>query len=167
MRWYVVHTQPQAEPRAVQHLKNQGFDCFLPRITALRRHARQVKSVLLPLFPRYLFVRFDLDVMRWRSINGTRGVVGLLTNGRCPVPVPSDAFKALLSRCDERGVTTLAALDFFTKGLKVQIKSGAFAGQTGEVGELLTRDRDRVRVLLCIMGVQTSLLVPAYAIEAA
>jgi transcription antitermination factor NusG len=64
-------------------------------------------------------------------------------------------------------VTTLAALDVFTKGLKVKIQSGAFAGQTGEIGESLTPARDRIQVLLRILGVQSSLLVPAYAIEAA
>ena len=40
-------TQPQAEARALWHLENQGFHCFLPRVVGVQRHARQVKTVLI------------------------------------------------------------------------------------------------------------------------
>jgi transcriptional antiterminator RfaH len=166
-RWYVVHTQPQAEARALWHLENQSFYCFLPRVVQLRRHARQVKPVLVPLFPRYLFARFDLDMTRWRAINGTRGVVSLLANGPCPLPVPQGVIEALLEMCDRRDVTPLAAMGVFTKGLKVRIKSGVFTGQTGEITEILPQGDDRVHVLLTLLGVQTGLRLPSYAIEAA
>src|SRR5712691_10977731 len=149
-RWYVVHTQPQAEARALWHLENQGFHCFLPRIVELRSHARQVKPVLVPLFPRYLFVRFNLDMAHWRAINGTRGVVNLLANGPCPLPIPHGVVEALLTKCDRRGAAPLAAMDVFAKGLKIRIKSGVFAGQTGEIAELLPQGGDRVRVLLTL-----------------
>ena len=49
-RWYVVHTQPQAEAKALWHLENQGFDCFLPRIaeaqcvTPAKSSARSFRS---------------------------------------------------------------------------------------------------------------------------
>jgi transcriptional antiterminator RfaH len=166
-RWYVVHTQPQAEARALWHLENQSFDCFLPRVVELKRHARQAKPVLVPLFPRYLFVRFDLDMARWRAINGTRGVVSLLANGPHPLPVPQGVVETLLSKCDGRGAAPLAAIGVFTRGLKVRIKSGAFAGQTGEITEVLPQGRDRVHVLLSLLGAETGLQVPSYAIEAA
>jgi transcriptional antiterminator RfaH len=166
-RWYVVHTQPRAEARALWHLETQGFNCFLPRVVELRRHARQVNPVLAPLFPRYLFVRFDLDMTRWRAINGTRGVISLLANGPSPLPVPHGVIEALLARCDRRGAAPLAALGVFTKGLKVRIKSGAFKGQTGEIAEILPRGSDRVHVLLTLLGAQSELRLPAYAIEAA
>ena len=77
IRWYVVHTQPQAEEKACWHLATQGFECFLPRVVGIKRHARRVQPVLAPLFPRYLFACFDLDATRWRAINGTRGVVAV------------------------------------------------------------------------------------------
>ncbi len=165
-RWYVVHTQSQSEARALWHLENQDFHCFLPRVVELRRHARQARPMLVPLFPRYLFARFDLDVTRWRAINGTRGVVSLLANGPCPLPVPHGAIEALLTQCDRRGAVPLAAMGVFAKGLKVRIKSGAFTGQTGELTEIL-RGGDRVHVLLTLLGAETDLRLPSYAIEAA
>lgn len=167
-RWYVVHTQPHAETKALWHLENQNFRCLYPRVLEVRHHARQATAVLAPLFPRYLFVWFNLDLTRWRCINGTRGVVKLLANGPNPIPVPAGIIEALTARCGEGGVTSLAALDLFSRGRKVRIKSGAFKGQLGEVtGTWITARYDRVGVLLTLLGVQSELRVPSYAIEAA
>src|SRR5207248_8970534 len=73
-RWFVAHTHPHAEGKATAHLNRQGFDIYLPRYLKRRRHARQVETVVAPLFPRYLFVAIDLNVQRWRSIYSTVGV---------------------------------------------------------------------------------------------
>ena len=167
MRWYVVHTQAHAEAKALWHLTNQGFHCGLPRVLELTSHARQTRPVLVPLFPRYLFVRLDLDETRWHAINGTRGVVGLLANGPHPLPVPHGLVEMLLAKCDSRQVISLAAIGVFTKGLRVRIKSGAFSGQMGEVMETFAEGRDRVRVLLTLLGTETELQLPCYAFEAA
>jgi transcriptional antiterminator RfaH len=166
-RWYVVHTQPQAEERACWHLTNQGFDCFLPRVVEIKRHARRVQRVLAPLFPRYLFARFDPDATRWRAINGTRGVVNLLTDGTRPLAVPVGVVESLLVNSDLHGAVPLAAIGVFSKGHNVRIKSGSFAGQTGLITEILPEGRDRVCILLTLLGAEIELQVPPYAIEAA
>jgi transcriptional antiterminator RfaH len=166
-RWYVVHTQPRAEARASWHLENQGFRCFLPRINTIKKHSRRVIPALAPLFPRYFFVRFDLKVAQWRAINGTRGVVRLLTNGTRPLAVPFGVVEALLLKCDPPGVVPLAAMGVFTKGRKVRIRSGAFSGQTADFNEIYAEGRDRVHVLLTLLGAEAKLQLPSYAIEAA
>lgn len=166
-RWYVVHTQSRAEHRAQWHLQNQGFECFVPRCRRTRRHARKTDTVLEPLFPRYLFVHFDADASRWLAINGSRGVIALLTDGTRPLPVPSDLIEKLMVETDEEGVTPLTSLGMFWKGRKVRIKSGPFAGQMGEVADVLAKGRDRVHVLLSMLGVQTSMQLPSYALETA
>ncbi|GBE42177.1 transcription antitermination protein RfaH [bacterium BMS3Bbin10] len=166
-RWYVVHTQPRAEDRAQWHLENQGFDCFVPRCRRTRRHARRTDTVLEPLFPRYLFAYFDADASRWLAINSSRGVVALLTDGTRPLPIPSDIVEKLIAESDAQGVTPLASLGMFWKGRKVRIKSGPFAGQMGEVAEVFAKGRDRVHVLLSMLGVQTRMQLPSYALETA
>lgn len=166
-RWYVVHTQARAEERAVWHLQKQGFECFLPRVRTIRTHARKVTLVTTPLFPRYLFVRFEVGVSRWRVINGTRGVVRLLDNGKFPLAVPCGLVENLLEKCDRQYTVPLAAMGMFTRGLKVRIKSGAFSGQTAEINEIFAEGRDRVHLLLTLLGAQAELRLPSYAIEAA
>lgn len=167
MHWYVAYTQARAEERAAWHLTNQGFCCFVPRIRTLRKHARTVTPVLAPLFPRYLFVQFEGDIARWRAINGTRGVVHLLSNGRFPLAVPFGVVETLLDKCDSQCAVPLTAMGFFTVGRKVRIKGGAFSGQTAEINEVFAEGSDRVRVLLTLLGAQTELRLSSCAIEAA
>ena len=166
MRWYVVQTQSRAEERALWHLENQGFHCFLPRLRRLTKHARRSKAVLEPLFPRYLFAQLDLNAAAWRSINGTRGVVSLLANGPTPVPVPDGLVERLLADSDEAGVTPLSALGVFWRGRRVRISSGVFRDQFAEVEAVLAKGRDRVSVLLNLLGSPARLQLPSYAVQA-
>ena len=98
IHWYVVNTQPNGEERARLNLERQGFDVYLPRYLKHRRHARRIERVRRPLFPRYLFVRFDPDTAQWRSINGTFGVAHLVSHGNQPVPVPDNIVDAIQAR---------------------------------------------------------------------
>ena len=88
-RWFLAHTQPKSEQRAELHLGAQGFRTYLPVIEKTVRHARKLKTVQAPLFPRYLFVILDLERDRWLCVRSTIGVSRLVTtqDGR-PVPVP-------------------------------------------------------------------------------
>src|SRR5262245_63898672 len=77
-RWFLVHTQPKAERKAQWHLKAQGFCTYLPQICKTVRHARQLRTVQAPVFPRYLFVILDLGRDRWLSVRSTVGVSHLI-----------------------------------------------------------------------------------------
>jgi transcription elongation factor/antiterminator RfaH len=165
--WYVVHTKPREEEKAVWHLENQGFRCFMPRIRTIKKHARRISPRLAPLFPDYVFVRFKLEFAQWRAINGTRGVVRLLTNGNVPLPVPSGVVEAIITKCDQQSVVSLTAIGVFAKGLKVRVRGGTFAGQTAKINEVLAEGQDRVRVLLTLLGAEAELQLPSYAIESA
>ena len=65
------------------------------------RHARQLRTVQAPLFPRYLFVILDLERDRWLSVRSTVGVSRLFTtqDGR-PIPVPGGIVESLIERSD-------------------------------------------------------------------
>jgi transcriptional antiterminator RfaH len=165
-KWYVVHTQPRHEDRALWHLQKQGFDCFLPRLKRLRSHARAVRTVLEPLFPRYLFTSFDSATTAWRVINSSRGVAHLLMDGSQPLPVREGIVEKLLSQADAQGVTSVAALDVLWAGRKVRICDGIFAGQFAEV-ESAPPGTLRVGLLLTLLGRLTHLQVPAYVVDTA
>jgi transcriptional antiterminator RfaH len=64
-QWYVVNTKAREETKALFNLKRQGFNPYLPQYKKTRRHARRTDTVLAPLFPKYLFVKFDLDMENW------------------------------------------------------------------------------------------------------
>jgi transcriptional antiterminator RfaH len=162
-RWYVVHTQPNAEDRALWHLRNQGFDCFLPLLRRLRSHARRTTVALEPLFPRYLFAFFDIAATRWRAINGSRGVSQVLTDGVVPRPVPCGVVEELMQAVDIDGVADAVGLARRWKGRFVRIKQGTFDGQLGEVAEVQPGSL-RVTLLLHLLGQQATLQMPGRAV---
>lgn len=163
-QWFVVHTQPSKEALAEQQLREQGFEVYLPRYKRTRRHARKVDTILSPLFPRYLFVGLDIEVDRWRSINGTRGVSYVLTFNESPASVPADTIRALKAQESEEGIVSLGALAMFVKGAKVRILEGSFTGYTAIFESM--DDKQRVQLLLKFLGRETTIFVPSYAVEA-
>lgn len=148
LRWYAVHTQPNRELRAKSQLENQGYEVFLPRCLKTVRHARKLTNVVAPFFPRYLFVRLDLVQHRWRSVNGTFGVISLVMQGEKPHPVPRGVVEAMIAFVDTSGF--LCFKESLVVGTQVRLAAGPFAEQLGILDRL--DDSGRVRVLLDIMG---------------
>ncbi|HZP76294.1 MAG TPA: transcriptional activator RfaH [Pseudolabrys sp.] len=164
-RWYVVQTQPNAERKAVAHLERQGFATYLPRYLKRRRHARRVETVSAPLFPRYLFVTIDMDTQRWRSIYSTVGVSRLVCAGDTPTPVPEQVVELLKQREDTAGLIKLERRPQFRPGEKVRVLDGVFSDCLGLYEDMA--DRDRVAILLDLLGRKVRVLVDAESVVAA
>jgi transcriptional antiterminator RfaH len=161
-RWYLAHTRPNGERKAQFHLNAQGFETFLPQIEKTIRHARRLNTVRRPLFPRYLFVRFDITRDRWLSVLSTVGVTRLFMQDSKPVPVPAGVVEELLTH-SKGGVTHL---DFCVKeGERVRILSGPFANLTATLSRL--DEGRRVQVLLEMMGSSVPVLVDRRALAPA
>jgi transcription elongation factor/antiterminator RfaH len=147
-RWFLVHTQPNSERRAELHLGAQGFRTHFPTIQKTVRHARQLRTVRAPLFPRYVFLILDLGRDRWLSIRSTVGVSSLYTCQDRPVPVPEGIVETLIENTDEANLTLFSS--GLSRGQSVRIMSGPFVNFVGKLERL--DDAGRVRVLLDMMG---------------
>ena len=158
--WYVVHTQPRAEGQALRHLEMQGYLVFCPRYRRTVRHARKTRSVLAPLFPGYLFVRFNVLRDQWRSINGTRGVAYLLMRGGTPQPIPNGIIDGLKARTRADG--TIDWTSTFKVGGAVRIVDGPFAEFLGTLEHFDAAGR--VRVLLDLLGRSVSVALRCEAL---
>ena len=146
--WFVVRTKSNAEERAVWHLKNQGFEVYLPRYRKQVRHARKTQTVLRALFPGYVFVYMNPERQRWRSVNGTVGVVSLVQFGDKPHPV-SGVIVADIRAREEDGAVSLAPQGL-QKGDHVRVREGAFEDHMALLAEVC--DQKRVILLLELMG---------------
>lgn len=155
--WYVVEAQPRSEHRAQENLQLQGFQSFCPRVRKIRNHARRKELVLTPLFPGYLFVRFDRQFHQWRSINGTFGVRRLVASDPWrPQPMPGSAMDFLISRCEPS--TGCLADEPFKPGESVRFAKGALINRLATVECL--EPGGRVRLLLDILGGYQEVVVP-------
>jgi transcriptional antiterminator RfaH len=163
--WYVARTQPNAENKAVTHLSRQGFVTYLPRYLKRRRHARRVDVVSAPLFPRYLFVEIDTAIQRWRSIYSTIGVSQLVCSGDAPTPVSDQVVTLLKSREDAAGFIQFERRPPFRVGDKIRILDGVFCDCLGLYDGM--SDRDRVTILLDLLGRKVRVQADAEAVAAA
>jgi transcriptional antiterminator RfaH len=164
-RWYVAQTQPHAESKAVIHLGRQGFTTYLPRYLKRRRHARRVEIVSAPLFPRYLFVEIDVAIQRWRSIYSTVGVSKLVCTGDTPTPVSDQVISLLKSREDAAGFIELERRPQFRVGEEVRVLDGVFSECLGLYDGM--SDRNRIAVLLDLLGRKVRVVVDAESVTAA
>lgn len=161
--WYAVHAHAHCENKAVAHLQRQGFETYLPRYLKRRRHARRIETVAAPVFPRYLFVSIDVATQRWRAIQSTVGVVGLVRNGDALAPVPPQVIAALKQREDERGFIQLSDKPRFAPGDQVRVVDGIFSDC---FGMFEGSDQDRVSILLDLLGRKVRLVVDDLSVVA-
>lgn len=148
-RWYAVQAQPRREQLALSHLERQGFASFCPFVTKLRKSRCARAATRAPFFPGYLFVDLDLEQERWRSINGTIGVmrlVGFSSSGR-PAPLPRGFVEAL----QELTISGAGqAVDELNIGDRIRVIGGPFDDLCGVLET--SAEQERVTILLSLLG---------------
>jgi transcriptional antiterminator RfaH len=164
-RWYVAETQPQSEARALEHLARQGYAAYLPRYGKRRRHARRMETVKAPLFPGYLFVCMDVAKTRWRAIRSTIGIRRLICQGEQPMPVPAGVVEDIQAHEDERGLVPVPETAPFRPGEELRVVEGPLRDQIGWFQR--AADRERIVILLSLLGRQVPFAVPLRAVRAA
>jgi transcriptional antiterminator RfaH len=157
MKWYVVRTHAHAEARAAEQLRRQGFVTYLPRYRAERSHARRCDVVEKPLFPRYCFVAIDVTRQRWHAIRSTFGVAQLVGGDAGPAVVQDDVVGELMRREDENGFIRLEPRMRFAAGDRVRLVDNIFSLCSALVEGMM--DRDRVAILLDLMGRKVRMVV--------
>jgi len=77
--WWAVYTRHQHEKAVAQVLSTKGFEVFLPLYDSVRRWKDRNKTLSLPLFPCYVFVRGGLN--RRLQVVTTPGIHTILYSG--------------------------------------------------------------------------------------
>lgn len=127
MHWYVIHTKPRQEQRALLNLEQQGYECYLPLLSIEKIRQNSLSLIEEPLFPRYLFIRLDASKsgQSWAPIRSTLGVSRLVTFGSDPAKVHADLINTLRLQNNQLQQTPQR---MFNEHDRVQIRSGPFAG---------------------------------------
>jgi transcription antitermination factor NusG len=154
-KWYIVRTEPQADFLAASELLNAGFEVFSPRVKA--HQARSLPHVA-PLFPGYLFLKWDLEGEGKPSFHGVPHVAGWV-NFEGVVPAVPDEVISELARRIEHINNDGGLWRRFQAGDRVRVVAGKLEG-LGEVVEATNSPQSRVRVLMQFMGRLVSAQVP-------
>lgn len=142
--WYVVHTKPRQENRALENLENQGFHCFLPTLQVQKLRNQKVQFIAEPMFSRYLFIQLDEQTQNWAPIRSTLGVSKLVSFGTQPAKVPPEYIAFLR----EAQLETLECM--FALGDRVQVASGPLQGIEGQY--IAHDGESRAFVLIDLLG---------------
>lgn len=159
--WHVAHTLHGKEEIARITLEKRGYEVYLPKYQRILRHARQVRKILAPLFPCYLFVRSRPGSPCLYSVNGTIGVNALVTMGAEPARVHSRLVDEIRGREDKNGLVELMPPDY-RKGQPLRVTEGPFSDLS--VIFESTDSANRVIVLMRLLGREVRLNLPPKAV---
>jgi transcriptional antiterminator RfaH len=155
MHWYVVRTKPHQERKVEFRLRQLSVETFLPMLRQHKKIRRQHKSVVEPLFPRYLFARFNMND-RYRAVNFASGVLNIVEFGSKPAEVSESLIDTIRARSKDGYVTP--ETEVFQNGQIVQIKDGPLAGIQAVFMRNLAAQH-RVLLLLNTIGLHAKLTV--------
>ncbi len=157
MDWYVIHTKPRQEARALVNLESQGYECYLPELGKQKLRRGSLEVVQEPLFPRYLFIRLDSTQSgkSWGPIRSTLGVSRLVTFGFEPARVDPELINLLKEHAK---IIQTAPVKMHEAGQRVLIKEGPFAGI--EAIYEMDDGESRAMVLVDLLSKPTRLKLP-------
>ena len=158
-KWFLGYTKSREENRAKSNLENQGFEIFLPVIAFVK--SNQSKAVTHKvMFPRYLFVKINLEIDKWTRIKSTRGVSHLVVFGQRFAEIPTQVITYLKSGADKNHIfTQTIKKQDFKKGDKLVVEKGVFKDK--EATFLSKKSKDRVRILLRFVNHLITAEIPA------
>ena len=143
--WFLVHTKPHSEKLAETHLQQFGVEIFCPLLKQEKIIRRKRQSVISPLFPGYLFAKFD-PFRQYRAVHYATGVRRVVTFGTTIARVEESMIEAMKERLFE-GCVKVSKCSSFTPGQKVRIQDGPLQGLEA-IFEREMSDRQRVALLL-------------------
>lgn len=155
--WYAIHTKPKQERRAEMNLRAWNIEAFAPKVRARRRGRPQNGSLYMekPLFPRYLFARFDVKTYSHRVIF-TRGVHNIVRFGDSPIPVDDQIIEIIQLRVGEDGFVRVG--EKLECGDRVMIQEGPFKSLIG-IFEGGVGEAERIRILLTAISYQAHITI--------
>lgn len=149
--WYVIMYKQNSHLKAVKNLNQQGFETFLPLYHYTIKHKSTFKNITRPLFPGYMFVKFDRESSHSSKINSTYGVSKLLIFEKSFKAVPEVLIDELRKRCNHSRFSI--ANNVLKEGDQVKVLVGPFSNFIATV-EKLCPDQ-RISVLTDLLGRKT------------
>ena len=146
--WYALQCWVRKESLIVTQLETQGFECFLPKYKSVREWSDRKKEVEQPLFPGYVFCRFEYS--QRRPIVVTPGVLQVVGCGRTPMPVEQREIEAIQFAIASEVPTQ--PWPYLALGERVRIHTGRLSGLEG----ILVNFKGNHRVVLSVSLLQRS-----------
>ena len=144
--WYALKVRARSEMVAMASLDHYGFESYCPYTETRRRYSDRVKTTFEPVFPGYLFCRFNLSSKA--KVLSSSAVERVVAFGSQPIPVLPSEIDAIRRMVEEGGV----AAPVPKLGDRVRVVAGALKGVEG----VLVRGAGTDRFVVSIQPLQKS-----------
>jgi len=142
--WFAIRVKSQYEKITAAVLHNKGYEELAPMYRSRRYWSDRVKELDLPLFPGYIFCRFD--PLHRLPVLTSPGIVCIIGVGKTPVPVDDGEIARI------QAIVSSGALaypwPFLRVGQKVTITRGPLLGVEGFLVSLKNEYRLVVSITL-------------------
>lgn len=159
--WFILQYKANSYQKAAKNLTQLGFEIFLPLHDTTSRKVSRFINTTQPLFPGYMFVRFDRTETKWHKINNTYGVLRLVTFNSILKSIPATFINNLMKRYDLSG--KLLPIKKLKEGDKVKVSSGPFTNFIATIEKYETDQR--IWILMDLMGRKTKLQTPLDSLQ--
>ena len=149
--WFALYVKPRHEKNVTRLLNGGGLEAFLPSYTRHHIYGCRSKENELPLFPGYVFCRFNS--LRRTPILATSGVISIVGIGKTPIPIDDNEISSLQAVTKARYL--MEPCGFLATGRKVRISRGVLTDVEGIVVEV----RNSMRLILSITLLQRAVQV--------
>jgi transcriptional antiterminator NusG len=151
LHWHALYVRSRHEKSVHAQLDAKSEDAFLPLYCGKHKWADRWKKVSLPLFPGYVFCRFDAN--RRSSVLATSGVIDVVRIGSQPAAIDACEIEAI-RRVVECSLPTEPHAGLI-KGARVMMSDGPLKGMSGT----LTEVRNVLRLVMSVDLLCRSVLV--------
>jgi transcription antitermination factor NusG len=149
--WYALHVRTRFEKVVARNLRGKGYEEFLPLYKRTNRWSDRVKEIELPLFPGYVFCRFDPhDRLPILTVPGVNAVVGVGKN-----LMPVDEFELDAVRAFLKSEVYCEPWPYLELGQRVEVEHGPLAGTQG----IVTLVKNSYRLVISVNMLQRSVAV--------
>jgi len=152
LSWFALQVRCRHETGVAEHLRSLGYEGFLPTYSHRKRWSDRVKEIRSPLFPGYMFCRFDPQFRL--PILKTPGVIQIVGCNRQPVRIEESEIKSIQTLVSA-GIPSQPWPFLLEVGERVRIDSGPLRGLEGIVLEF----KGRRRLILSVTLLQRSVSV--------
>src|SRR5262245_40136986 len=149
--WYALRLKSRHERISAAALYSKGYEVFLPLYRRKSRWSDRIKEVETPLFPGYLFSRFD--VQKRLPILATPGIVSIVGFGKNFTPIEEDEIAAIQAIVASQ--LNAQPWPFLQVGQRVLIEHGPLAGVVG----ILISVKKMHRIVVSVTLLQRSVAV--------
>jgi len=140
--WYAIWTRSRHEKLVREQLAQKNLDVFLPTITKWSRWKDRKKKIDWPLFPGYVFARFD--PMDRLPILKCDGVVTIVGSEGLPSPIPEIEIDSIRTLIESE--LSYDPCPLIKEGMMVEVRSGPLKGVVGR----LVRKGAHARLVLSV-----------------